>query len=51
MIWFIVGAILGYAASVFTWPLFRQFLLGSEAEVIMLRDKAKQIETNLRAKL
>jgi hypothetical protein len=38
----------GYAACVFTWPQFRQWLIGVENEIDRLRARARALETKLR---
>jgi hypothetical protein len=37
-----------YVASIFTWPRFRQALVGIENEIDDLRARARALETRLR---
>ena len=38
----------GYVAAVYTWPAIRTWVLGAEAEIRALRDKALALEAKMR---
>jgi hypothetical protein len=41
----------GYAASIYTWPWVRKTYLGAAAEADRLRNRARDMDATLRAKL
>lgn len=41
----------GYVASIYTWPEIRTFMAGAEAEIIKLRDRAREIEAKIKERL
>lgn len=38
----------GYVAAVYSWPALRQFLVGAEQEIALLRQRARDLERQLR---
>lgn len=46
-----IAAASGYAAAVFSWPTARQWFVGIETEIALLRDRARVLEARLRAQL
>lgn len=50
-IWFLMGAFVGFIASVFLWPKISVALNGIDKEIEDLRDRARQLESRLRAGL
>lgn len=48
MFWIIAALIAGYAAAIFTWPKLRTWVVGAEAEIASLRDKARALEAKIK---
>ena len=41
----------GYAASIYTWPAVRTFVVGMDQELAWLKARADELEAKLRAAL
>lgn len=46
-----VSLVIGYVASIYTWPHVRAWLVGVETEIRSLEDRAKALKDALRGKL
>ncbi len=48
---FLIGLAAGYAASIYTWPKIKVWVMGAAAEVTSLRAKASALEAAFKAKI
>jgi hypothetical protein len=48
MFWIIAALIGGYVAAIFTWPKIRIWVVGAEAEIASLREKARALEAKIK---
>jgi hypothetical protein len=49
MFWIIAALIGGYVAAIFTWPKIRTRIVGAEAEIASLREKARALEARIKS--
>lgn len=48
MFWIVAALIVGYVAAIYTWPKLRTLVVGAEAEIVSLRDKARALEAKIK---
>jgi hypothetical protein len=49
MFWIIAALIASYVAAIFTWPKIRTWIVGAEAEIALLREKARALEAKVKS--
>lgn len=49
MFWIIAAPIAGYVAAIFTWPKIRAWIVGVDAEIASLREKARALEVKIKS--
>jgi hypothetical protein len=48
MFWIIAALIAGYVAAILTWPKIRTRIVGVEAEIASLREKARVLAAKIK---